>query len=80
MSGTEGMRRRQINRMRQAEREAARPASAPVPRAERTITQLREEAGLSVDELAARLGVKPGAVALVERTEASRARIRAYLT
>ena len=73
------MRRRQIQA---AARVAARAAVAvvePPPRPEPPIGVLRKRKGLTVEELADQLGMKPGALALIERTEAARARIRKHL-
>lgn len=74
------MRRRQIEAGRAAE---ARPAPAAAVAAsgapEAAIAVLRQRAGLTVEELAERLDMKPGAVALIERTEEARAKIREFL-
>lgn len=75
------MRRRQINvaRALAAGAAAVAVAEANPSRPELSIAALRERKGLSVDDLAAELGMKPGALALIERTEAARLRIRKHL-
>lgn len=75
------MRRRQIEAARAGEVRTAPPETASVVpgKPEATLAELRERAGLTVEQLAEKLGMKPGAVALAERTEISRARIREFL-
>ena len=61
------MRRRTIQHARALAAEVAVAVVDRPARAEPPISDLRERRGLSVEELAAELGIKPGALALIER-------------
>jgi hypothetical protein len=74
------MRRRQIEAGRAVEVRLAPAAASEAPgKPDVPLAELRARAGLTVAQVAERLGLKPGAVELVERTEATRARIREFL-
>lgn len=74
------MRRRQIEAGRAEEARPAPAAASEAPgKPDVPLAELRARAGLTVAQVAERLGMKPGAVELVERTEATRARIREFL-